>query len=67
MSNQNHKKAVDQNLYDALVLHAADAVHSYEDYLMDRIDWRKLARVMTILRETVETIDSSKLRERETK
>lgn len=48
------KKAIsrDSDLYtDELIAAAEAAVIGYEKYLMDRIDYKDLARIMTILRE----------------
>jgi len=48
------KKAIsrESDLYvDELISAAEAAVIGYEKYLLDRIDYRDLARIMTILRE----------------
>jgi hypothetical protein len=40
-----------------LLLSAALAVKAYEDYLLDRIGWMELARIMTALRKNVVALD----------
>jgi hypothetical protein len=40
-----------------LLLSAALAVKAYEDYLLDRIGWLELARIMTALRKNVVALD----------
>jgi hypothetical protein len=40
-----------------LLLSAALAVKAYEDYLLDRIGWLELARIMTALRKNVVAVD----------
>ena len=40
-----------------LLLSAALAVKAYEDYLLDRIGWLELARIMTAMRKNVVALD----------
>lgn len=50
----------DNHELDTLLYEARKAVIGYEKYLMDKIDWRDLAKIMTALRETVEAIEERK-------
>ena len=50
----------DNHELDTLLYEARKTVIGYEQYLMDKIDWRDLAKIMTALRETVEAIEERK-------
>lgn len=54
-------KKTEKELHDDLLNAAALAVHSYEEYLLDQIDWRQLAKVMDSLRKSVVAVDRHKL------
>lgn len=54
-------KKTEKELNDDLLNAAALAVHSYEEYLLDQIDWRQLAKVMDSLRKSVVAVDRHKL------
>jgi len=45
---------------DTLVYEARKAVNGYEKYLLDQIDWRDLAKIMTALKETLDSIEGKK-------
>jgi len=45
---------------DSLAYEARKAVNGYEKYLLDQIDWRDLAKIMTALKETLEAIEGKK-------
>jgi F0F1-type ATP synthase membrane subunit b/b' len=52
MAKARKKINRESDLYvDELISAAEAAVIGYEKYLMDRIDYKDLARIMTILRE----------------
>lgn len=52
MAKARKKINKDSDLYvDELISAAEAAVIGYEKYLLDRIDYKDLARIMTILRE----------------
>ncbi len=50
----------DNHELDTLLYEARKTVIGYEQYLMDKIDWKDLAKIMTALRETVEAIEERK-------
>ena len=50
----------DNHELDTLLYEARKAVTGYEKYLLDQMDWRQLAKIMTALRETVEAIEERK-------
>jgi hypothetical protein len=50
----------DSHELDTLVYEARKAVNGYEKYLLDQIDWRDLAKIMTALKETLEAIEGKK-------
>lgn len=52
----------DRELHNALLHSAARVLHGYEEYLLDEIDWRQLARVMKDLRKAVEAVDRTALK-----
>lgn len=54
-------KKTEKELNEDLLNAAALAVHSYEEYLLDQIDWRQLAKVMDALRKSVVAVDRHKL------
>lgn len=54
-------KKTEKELNDDLLNAAALAIHSYEEYLLDQIDWQKLAQVMDSLRKSVVAVDRHKL------
>lgn len=45
---------------DVLLYEAKKAVKCYEDYLLDKADWRELAKIMKILVETIESIEKKR-------
>lgn len=53
MSKESHE-------LDTLVYEARKAVNGYEKYLLDQIDWRDLAKIMTALKETLDSIEGKK-------
>ncbi len=53
----------DSHELDTLVYEARKAVNGYEKYLLDQIDWRDLAKIMTALKETLEAIENMPLLE----
>jgi hypothetical protein len=50
----------DSHELDTLLYEARKAITGYEKYLLDQMDWRQLAKIMTALRETVEAIEERK-------
>jgi len=54
-------KKTEKELHDDLLNAAALAVHSYEEYLLDQIGWRELARTMDALRKAILAVDRHKL------
>lgn len=53
MSKESHE-------LDTLVYEARKAVNGYEKYLLDQINWRELAKIMTALKETLDAIEGKK-------
>lgn len=53
MSKESHE-------LDTLVYEARKAINGYEKYLLDQIDWRDLAKIMTALKETLDSIEGKK-------
>jgi hypothetical protein len=45
---------------DVLLYEAKKVAKCYEDYLLDKTDWRELAKIMKILVETIETIEKKR-------
>jgi hypothetical protein len=54
-------KKTEKELNEDLLNAAALAVHSYEEYLLDQMGWRELAKVMDSLRKSVLAVDRHKL------
>ena len=54
-------KKTEKELHDDLLNAAALAVHSYEEYLLDQIGWRELARTMDALRKAILAVDRHQL------
>lgn len=54
-------KKTEKELNEDLLNAAALAVHSYEEYLLDQVGWRELAKVMDSLRKSIVAIDRHKL------
>jgi hypothetical protein len=54
-------KKTEKELNEDLLNAAALAVHSYEEYLLDQVGWRELAKVMDSLRKAIVAIDRHKL------
>lgn len=50
----------DSHELDTLVYESRKAVNGYEKYLLDQIDWRDLAKIMTALKETLDAIEGKK-------
>jgi hypothetical protein len=50
----------DNHELDTLSYEARKAVLGYEKYLLDQIDWRDLAKIMTALKETLDAIEGKK-------
>jgi hypothetical protein len=50
----------DNHELDSLAYEARKAVLGYEKYLLDQIDWRDLAKIMTALKETLDAIEGKK-------
>jgi hypothetical protein len=45
---------------EKLIAQAKRAIDCYEEYLLDKKDWRDLAKTMTCLRDTIEDIEVKK-------
>jgi hypothetical protein len=54
-------KKTEKELQEELLSSAALAIHSYEEYLLDKVGWRELAQVMDALRKSITAIDKHKL------
>ena len=54
-------KKTENELREELLNSAALAIHSYEEYLLDKVGWRELAQVMDALRKSITAIDKHKL------
>lgn len=54
-------KKTEKELQEELLNSAALAIHSYEEYLLDKVGWRELAQVMDTLRKSITAIDKHKL------
>ena len=52
----------EKELHEALLHSAARVLHGYEEYLLDEMDWRQLARIMKDLRKAVEAVDRTALK-----
>jgi hypothetical protein len=45
---------------EKLIAQAKRAIDCYEEYLLDKKDWKDLAKTMTCLRDTIEDIEVKK-------
>lgn len=54
-------KKTDKELHEDLLNASALAIHSYEEYLLDKVGWRELAQIMDALRKSINAVDKHKL------